>query len=187
VADVALAAGYCRLFFVDDNAKDGECFLEFPVHRTMPADTADLVYMPCAGDNGRRLSQVRELKSAGLPVATIISPSATVGRGAIVEPGCFIGHHAHVGPLTRLGAGCIVNTGSVVEHDCVIGQGSHVSVNCCVAGYCSLGDRVFLGAGSTIIDRILIASDVTVGAGSVVISPIETYGVYAGAPARRIS
>jgi UDP-N-acetylbacillosamine N-acetyltransferase len=186
VADVALKAGYSQLLFVDENAKDGEVFLEFPVQRFMPAEGSWL-YMPCAGDNSLRLAQIRSLESANLPVATIVSPTATIAPGTALAPGCFVGHHAHVGPLTRLAAGCIINTGAIVEHDCNIGQGSHVSVHASVAGYCNLGDRVFLGVGSAVIDRISIGCDVTIGAGGVVIKSIEKPGVYAGVPVRLVS
>jgi UDP-N-acetylbacillosamine N-acetyltransferase len=186
VADVALSAGYRPLLFVDENAADGELFLGFPVQRAMPS-SGDWIYMPCAGDNVRRLAQIRELVLGNLPVATIISPSATVGCGATLAEGCFVGHHAHIGPLARAGAVCIVNTGAVVEHDCVIGEGVHVSIHSCVAGRSTLGDRVFLGAGSVVIDKISLASDVIVGAGGVVVSSIDTAGVYAGVPVRRIS
>jgi UDP-N-acetylbacillosamine N-acetyltransferase len=187
VADVALKAGYRELLFVDENARDGELFLEFPVQRSMPPPNSKWIYMPCSGDNHRRLAQVRELLLKGLPAATIISSSATVGCGAAIAEGCFVGHHAHVGPLTSLGAGCIVNTAAVVEHDCVVGECAHISVHSCVAGRSRIGDRVFLGAGSVVIDRVSLVSDVIVGAGAVVISSIDAAGVYAGVPARRIS
>src|SRR5579863_1704052 len=58
VADVALTAGYGRLWFVDDNAAEGERFLDFPVQRLMPQDAGNWVYMPCAGDNRRREAQI---------------------------------------------------------------------------------------------------------------------------------
>ncbi len=187
VADVALTAGYARLFFVDENAAEGESFLEFPVRRSMPPPGADWIYMPCAGDNQKRLAQLRELMASNLPVATIIAPSATIGHGAAMAQGCFVGHHAHVGPLARLGAACIVNTGAVVEHDCVLGECVHVSVQACVAGRSKLGDRVFVGAGSVVIDRVSVASDVIVGAGGVVVASIDSAGVYAGIPVRQIA
>jgi UDP-N-acetylbacillosamine N-acetyltransferase len=186
VADVALTAGYIRLLFVDQNAVDGECFLEFPVQRAMPPQDGGWVYMSCAGDNHRRLTQIHEMAAANLPLATIVSPLATVGRGAAVAAGCFVGHHAHIGPLARLGAGCIINTGAVVEHDCVLGECAHVSVHSCVAGYGRLGDRVFLGAGAVVIDRVSVTSDVVVGAGAVVVTSIDSAGVYVGIPARKL-
>jgi UDP-N-acetylbacillosamine N-acetyltransferase len=187
VADVALASGYSRLVFVDVNAADGECFLQFPVQHLMPPESSDWVYMPGAGDNRQRVAQIRDLMAANLKVATILSPLATIGHGATLAPGCFVGHHAHIGPLARLGVGCIVNTAAVVEHDCIVGEGVHVSIGSCVAGYSSLGDRVFLGAGSVVIDKVSLADDVIVGAGGVVVTSIDTAGVYAGVPARRIS
>ena len=90
VADVALTAGYAQLLFVDDKAKDDESFLTFPVERVMPLEGGNWVYMPCAGDNRRRIGQIRDLEAANLPLATIISPFATIGHSAIVSPGCFV-------------------------------------------------------------------------------------------------
>jgi UDP-N-acetylbacillosamine N-acetyltransferase len=185
VADVALAAGYTELVFVDPNARDNERFLDFPVQRNAPS--GEWLYMPSAGDNSLRLAQLIQIQNAGLPVATILSPLASIARGAIVAPGCFIGHHSHLGPQATLGEGCILNTGAIVEHDCRIGRGSHVSIRSCVAGYGALGDRVFLGAGAVVVDRVTIASDVLIGAGGVVVESIKSAGVYAGVPARCIS
>lgn len=185
-ADVALASGFDRLLFVDENARPGESFGGYPVQREMPQKTAEWVCLPCAGDNWRRFLQLREMTAAHWPLATVISPCATIGRGAIIDPGCLVGHHAHLGPLSTLGAGCIVNTAAVVEHDCVVGACCHLSVHSCVAGRCTLGERVFAGAGSVIIDRISVASDVTIGAGGVVVQTIDAPGVYVGVPVQRI-
>jgi UDP-N-acetylbacillosamine N-acetyltransferase len=187
VADVALAAGFETLLFVDENAKPGESILGFPVQCFMPAQSDGWEYLPCAGDNRRRLAQIRQLAAANLPVATVISPCATIGAGATVASGCFVGHHAHLGPLANIGAGCIVNTAAIVEHECVIGECSHIAVRACVAGRSRLGDCVFLGAGAVVIDSISVASNVTIGAGGVVVAAIESSGVYVGVPVRRIA
>jgi UDP-N-acetylbacillosamine N-acetyltransferase len=186
VADVALAASVDVECFVDEQARDGETCLGRPVQRVMPKHTDGLVYMPCAGDNRRRAAQIRELAEAGLPLATVISPCATIGHGATVSPGCFVGHHAHIGPLGHIGAGCIVNTAAVVEHDCVVGECCHVSIRSSVAGRSRLGVCVFVGAGATVIDNVSVADDVMVGAGSVVVTDIAEPGTYVGVPARRL-
>ncbi len=186
VADVALSAGFDVFCFVDEQAKEGENVLGFPVQRELPPHSTELSYFACAGENRQRFSQIHALRAAGLPLATVIAPTATIGRGAVVSPGCFVGHHAHVGPMARVGVGCIVNTAAVVEHDCVLGECCHVSVNSTVAGSSSLGDCVFLGAGGIVIDKISVASDVTIGAGGVVIGSIELPGIYVGIPVRRV-
>ncbi len=186
VADVALSAGFGVLCLVDEQAREGESVLGFPVRSHLPQHSGELEYFACAGENRRRLSQIHRLRAAELPLATVIAPTATIGLGAAVSPGCFVGHHAHVGPMARVGAGCILNTAAVVEHDCVLGECCHVSVHATVAGSSSLGDCVFLGAGGIVIDKISVAGDVTIGAGGVVIGRIERAGVYVGVPVRRV-
>jgi len=187
VADVALTAGFETLLFVDENANPGESILGFPVQFLMPGPSEGWDYMPCAGDNRRRLAQIRQLGAADLPLATVISPRATIGTRATLDSGCFVGHQAHVGPLASIGTGCIINTGAVVEHECVIGECSHIAVRACIAGRSRLGDCVFLGAGAVVIDSISVASNVFIGAGGVVVAAIDSPGVYVGVPVRRIA
>jgi UDP-N-acetylbacillosamine N-acetyltransferase len=187
VADVAIASGYETLLFVDENAADGEEVLTFPTRRTFEGSLdAGWLCLPASGNNHRRQAQVNEARAAGWLLATLIAPSATLGAGARVDPGSFVGHHAHVGPTVRIGTACILNTGCVVDHECTIGDYVHVSVNATVAGRCRVGDFSFLGAGSTVIDGTTIAADVTVGAGGLVISSIDLAGTYVGSPVKRI-
>jgi UDP-N-acetylbacillosamine N-acetyltransferase len=186
VADVALSAGYDRLWFVDEQAREEETCLGYPVQRFLPT-ASDLSYMPCAGDNRRRMVQLCQLRQAGLTLASVISPYATIGRGAELSPGCFAGHHSHIGPLARIGSGCIVNSAAVVEHDCVLGECCHVSVHATVAGRSVLGDCVFVGAGAVIVDGVSLVSDVTIGAGGVVAASIGHPGTYVGIPVRRLN
>lgn len=49
-----------------------------------------------------------------------------------------------------------------------------------------IGNNVFIGAGSIILPGVTIGDNVIVGAGSVVAKNLETNGVYAGAPAKKI-
>lgn len=186
VADVALAAGFEQLLFVDEHGAAGQSFAGFPVAGEMPPAEEGWPCMPCAGRNEWRREQLARLAAGRRPVATVISPRATVGVGAQIGAGSFVGHHAHVGPLARIGAGSIVNTGAAVEHDCVLGECCHVSVNATVAGRCRLGNLVFVGAGATVIDGVSIADEVTVGAGGVVVANIGAPGTYVGVPARML-
>jgi UDP-N-acetylbacillosamine N-acetyltransferase len=187
VADVALAAGIDALLFIDPNARDGEHFLGHPVLREFHGELpAGWQCLPAAGDNRRRQQQVETIRKAGWALATLVSPTATIGAGASIAPGSLIAHHAHIGPRATIGAGAIINTGAAVEHECVVGDYVHVSVNATLAGRSRLGDFVFLGAGATVIDAVTVGSDITVGAGGVVVMTIEEPGIYVGVPARRI-
>lgn len=187
VADIAIACGYVELAFVDEHARQGESFFGYPVlERTDDYIGENWAIFPAAGNNQKRQAQCATALARGFSVATLISPKASVGIGVAVSPGCFIGHHAHIGPMTQLGQACIINTGAIIEHECHIGNFCHVSVNATIAGRSSLGDHSMLGAGATVIDKIFICNDVTVGAGAVVTKPIKKPGTYIGTPAKQL-
>ncbi|MCG9082779.1 NeuD/PglB/VioB family sugar acetyltransferase [Laribacter hongkongensis] len=187
VADVALACGYGELVFVDKQARDGENFLGHPVITDIdPYVGQDWVIFPAAGDNRQREMQCAIARELGFSLTTLLSPKASIGAGASISAGGFVGHHAHVGPMARLGRACIINTGAIVEHECQVGDFCHVSVNAAIAGRSRLGDYSMLGAGATIIDQVLVCNDVVVGAGAVVNRTIEIPGTYVGVPVRHL-
>jgi len=187
VADIALACGYQRFLFVDDNAREGESFLGFPVVQAAEdLDCEIWAGFPASGDNDRRRQQCEEIEKRGLFLATLVAPTATLGVGSEVGSGCLIAHHAHVGPMARVGRGCILNTGAIVEHECTVGDYAHVSINSTMAGRSQLGDHSMLGANACIIDGVRVTDRVTVGAGALVHRHIEQPGTYAGVPAKRL-
>lgn len=187
VADVALASGIRQLSFADEKARDGESFLGFPIVKAFDdVLPGGWQYFPAAGDNKKRQIQAEHIKKKSWPLATVISPTATVGIGATIGAGTFIGHHSHVGPMAVIGEACILNTGCIIEHDCVVGSYTHVSVNAVLAGASRLGDLVFMGTGSTVIDKCSVSDRVTLGAGAVVVEEIVESGLYVGIPAKRI-
>lgn len=187
VADVALAAGYEHLVFVDESAAAGETFLDFPVLRALDEEPAlGWQCFVAVGDFRRRRAMIEDVRKHGRALDTLISPRATIGPRTSIGPGSFVGHHAHIGPCTTIGEGCIVNTAAVVEHDCRVGDYSHVSIHAAVAGRTVIGAGAMVGAGATIIDGIRIADESTIGAGAVVVSDIEHAGTYVGVPARII-
>jgi len=187
VADVAIASGIKKLVFADVNAGDGESFLTFPVVKEFDDHLEDgWQCFAAAGDNRKRQAQVDQILALGWPLATVISPTATVGVGATIGKGTFLGHHCHVGPLARIGQSCILNTGCIVEHDCEVGDYTHVSVNATLAGSSQLGSFVFLGTGSTVIDKCSVPDGTVCGAATLVTGSLAVSGAYVGAPARLI-
>ena len=188
VADIALSRGIEQLIFVDQSARADESLSGFPVRASFGGPLPDgWQAFAASGDNRTRHGQVADIIGRSWPLATLISPTATIGREAIISAGCFIGHHAHIGPYSTVGTASIINTGAVVDHECQIGDYTNVSVNSTVAGRCRLGSFVFLGTGATVIDQVSLADSTTVGAGGVVIESLDTPGTYAGVPARLIT
>lgn len=188
VLDVAVAVGIQNFLFVDAHAAPGETLLGFPTQTMFPEILpSGWGVFPAAGSNARRREQVEWVLQAGWPLATLVSPMASIGVGSALEPGCFVGHHAHVGPMARIGKGCIVNTAAVVEHEAVVGDFSHVSVNAVIAGRSRIGCSVMVGASASVLDGLTIVDDVTIGGGGVVHRSIDLAGVYVGVPVRRVS
>lgn len=185
IADVASALGIQQIVFADANAGDDEMFLGFAVVKTFDDSLPHgWECFAAAGDNRKRSAQLEHIHAQGWPLATIISPTATVGVGATIGAGTFLGHHSHVGPRATIGQSCILNTGCIVEHDCVVGDFSHVSVNATLARRSRLGSFVFLGAGATIIGRCSVPDGTVCGAGAVVTRSLAVSGTYVGVPAR---
>ncbi|MDY7531810.1 acetyltransferase [Pseudomonas sp. Bout1] len=188
VADVALMSGIKELRFIDVNARPNETFGPFPVLPSWDeAPSAGWSVMPASGDGLGREAQCDWATKRGWALATLISPTATVGFGATVGPGTFIGHHAHVGPMASVGTGCIVNTGAIVEHECLIGDFTHISINAAVAGRCHIGRLCFIGAGSTVIDGIRVNDGITLGGGACAHRDLDEAGIYVGVPARKMT
>src|SRR4051812_14208283 len=108
VADLALTLGTKRLLFVDRSARPDETLWVFPVQKTFDEKLPDgWQGFAASGDNQSRRAEVAAILQRSWPLATLISPTATIGKDCSISAGSFIGHHAHVGPLSSIGAGTI--------------------------------------------------------------------------------
>ncbi|MBS0515144.1 MAG: NeuD/PglB/VioB family sugar acetyltransferase [Proteobacteria bacterium] len=185
VADIALACGVAQLLFIDANARPGESFHGFEVRSEWggPLPPGWAVFS-ASGNGATRRRQIAAFRQAGLPIATLVAPDATLGFGSRIGVGTLVARSAHVGPDAVVGEGCIINTGAIVEHECTIGDWTHVSVNATIAGRSRIGAACMIGAGATVIDGVGVCDRVVVGAGAVVVRLIDVAGVYAGVPAR---
>ena len=87
---------------------------------------------------------------------------------------------------TKIGKGCIVNTGASVDHDGIVDDFVHISVGAHVAGTVRIGLKTWIGAGATVLNNLSICNNCMVGAGAVVIEDIDEKGTYIGVPAKRL-
>jgi len=186
VADAALAQGsWQRLRVTDrDAARYGAQLLPGmpvePVEEAVQASTAVHIAI------GSAAAREREARAAGLPLATVTHPRASVSPHAEVGAGCFLAAQAVVAPGARLGVSVIVNHGAVIDHDAQVGDFSHIAPLAALGGDVRIGSRVLIGAGAKVLPGLRIGDDIVVGAGAVVRGDLDTPGVYAGVPARRV-
>jgi UDP-perosamine 4-acetyltransferase len=83
-----------------------------------------------------------------------------------------------------VGRGVIVNTLSVVGHDCVIADGAHIGAGVILTGGVRVGECAFVASGSTVLPGVRVGADVLVGAGAVVLGDLTDGVRVAGVPAR---
>jgi len=124
-----------------------------------------------------------ELRSRGVAIASLVSPSAFVspsailGENAVVFPGVFVGAQARVGVLF------CAHGGAVVEHHCELGHNIMMGPRGALSGFVNVESHSFLGAGCAVHPERMIGRGSLIGAGSVVVKDIPPHVIARGAPA----
>lgn len=188
-ADIAEEVGNFAVDFYDDNYQAlGDRIGNWPVIGNFDvlmnqADQYDAVFV-AIGDNKIRLDFCKLILAAGLPLATLISPSAHISPYAQVEAGSVVMPRAVINADASVGLGSIINSGAIVEHECKLGQGVHISPNATLGGAVTVGRLSWIGIGACVKQVIDIGDEVVIGAGSVVLKNVADHHTLVGNPAK---
>ncbi|MFH7321206.1 acetyltransferase [Desulfurivibrio sp. D14AmB] len=185
VVATALAAGMVVDAIYDDNpALVGGSLLGVPI-RGRIADLQPLAgraLILAIGDNATRCRLAARL--AGAEWATVVHPRATVHGSVRLGPGCMVFAGAVIQPDSRVGAHVIVNTGAVVDHDCRIGDFAHLAPRSALAGNVRIGTGCLVGIGGVVAPGVGLGDWSVLGAGGVAIAEVGSHLVASGVPAR---
>ena len=138
------------------------------------------------GNNKTREKIQNDLETSGAGIPTLIHPSAIIGRQVELEYGTVVMAGVVINCCTKIGKGCIVNTGSTLDHDNVIEDYVHISPGVHLAGTVKVGKGTWLGIGSVVSNNLNITSGCLIGAGAVVVRDINETGTYVGIPIKRV-
>ncbi len=119
----------------------------------------------------------------GLVPLTVVHPRAYVSVGASIGPGTFVAAGAIVGPGVRVGHNVVINTASVIDHDCKVGNNAHIAPTSCLGGAVTVGENAHIGSGAVILEGRNVGAHAVVAAGAVVIKDIRASTTVAGVPA----
>lgn len=140
------------------------------------------------GDNGLR-QQIAEKIAALLPkfrFITAIHPSAQIARGVEISSGSVVMAGSCINSDTRIGAHCIINTRSSIDHDCVIEDFASIAPGATLGGNVRVGYGSAIGLGASVIHKVSIGAHSLIGAGAVVVKDLPGNVVAYGVPCRVI-
>ena len=186
IADIVVRAGDDLLGFLDDD-QTKDSLAGFPVLGTVAEASRwqDAFFVVAIGEPDIRERIVESMPWARWYTAihstaivsqleTTIGEGSMIMAGAIISPGVTVGRH------------CILNTGSIVEHNTVLEDYVRVSVAAKTGGDVFIGKSTWVGIGASVNNCISICPGCMLGAGAVVVKNVTEPGVYCGIPARKM-
>lgn len=112
--------------------------------------------------------------------AYIALNNVTLGEGTVIMV------NAIINPSVSIGRHCIINSGTIIEHDCKIEDFVHICPGASLAGGVEVGEGSMVGIGSTVIQGVKIGKWATIGAGTVIVEDVPDFAVVVGVPGKII-
>ena len=189
VANVAKSCGYKVLAFVDDK-NAGTNLLNIPIINSNETikKYSDQNFFIAIGNNATRKLVSKEYKSK-LPQAnfpSLIHKSSVIGISCEIDEGTILMAFSHVGPASKIGKFCIINTSSSIDHDCNIRDFTSIAPGVVTGGNVNVGSQSALGIGAVIKHGIDIGNNTVVGANSFVNKNVGNSVVAFGTPSKEV-
>ena len=140
------------------------------------------------GDNFLRKKIVNEIEKNNNKIkwATVVSFDSIISNEVKIKPGSLVVSGSIINPGTKIGAHCIINTRSSIDHDNFFDDCSSCAPGVVTGGNVKVGKYSFLGIRSTVINNIKIGSKTIIGANSLVNKNCLSNYIYYGRPAKKI-
>jgi sugar O-acyltransferase (sialic acid O-acetyltransferase NeuD family) len=138
------------------------------------------------GDNWQRHLMAEKIRSLAPEFVFVnaIHPSAQIAASVQIGEGTAIMAGAVVNSDCSIGALCILNTRSSLDHDSVMQDCSSLAPNVTTGGHVTIGAYAAVSLGASIVHRRQIGKHVVIGAGAVVLKDVPDCSVAYGTPAR---
>lgn len=177
------------LGFLDDGHPDERLIAEretqYLGNVTKIEDLADNVECVIGIGNGAVRRKIDQwVTSIGRTSATLVHPTATLGRNVAVGPGSIICAYSSITTNVRLGRHVHLNLHCTVGHDSVLGDYATAYPGAHISGDVHLEDGVSIGTGASIIQGIHVGAYAFIGAAAGVIRDIPAGVTAVGVPAK---
>ncbi|HEV2786532.1 MAG TPA: acetyltransferase, partial [Solirubrobacteraceae bacterium] len=178
-----------RGFLDDDPARHGTTAGGLPIlgGADLVHEHPDAAVLICTGRPDNYLSRRRIAARLDLPeerYATVVHPTASVGRSCRIGRGSVLLAHVDVTADVEIGRFVAVMPQVVLTHDVRIDDWSSLAAAVRIGGACQIGQEVYLGGGSCLREGISIGRRAMVGLGAVVVDDVPPERLWYGSPAR---
>lgn len=129
------------------------------------------------GHISTRIKIFDRLIKAGFACPALAHPSAFIEPSATISAGVQVFAHGYLGSESRIGFGCIINTGAIVSHDCLLGEYVNVSPGAILAGEVQIGNEALIGMGTTINLRVRVGARARIGNGATIKEDVPENGI----------
>lgn len=194
IADIIDKSKDIVIGFLDDNKTKGDIIVKEEQYkvigriddcRKIQLESPEIEFVIAIGNNKVR-KQIAE-RYENLKFYTAIHPSSQIALDVEIGEGTVVMANASINTSVKIGKHCIINTGTIIEHDNILKDYVHISPNATLCGTVEIGGLTHVGAGATIRNNIKICDNCVVGVGSVVVKDIKQYGTYIGVPAMKFN
>ncbi len=162
-------------------------YLGFDGDESFKGWTGNYNFLLGIGDNKIRENTAKLILSKNKEILNVIHPSASISTWIKLGRGNFISRNVCINPLVEIGNFCILNTGSIIEHECVIADSVHIAPGAVLLGNVCVDKYSFIGANSVIKQGIKIGKNTVIGAGSVILKNVPDNEVWGGNPAKLLN
>ena len=183
---IAAGAPWTIVGFLDDRSSMLDNYnYDVPVLTSVESymPVSDDVFLCGIGDPHEKRKYCEIILTKGGRFATLVHPTAVVGRNVRLGDGVIIAPLAVITADVSIGNCVFIGCHTICSHDNLISDWAHICGHTGLAGNVIVEDMVFIGAGVTIVPNTRISSGAYVGAGSVVLKRVRAGTKVFGNPA----
>lgn len=173
--------------YIDGNSVFGKPLVAFEEVENLfpPSENDFFVALSYSKINAVRKEKFLIAKDKGYKLASYISTKATILNKGAIGDNAFILEDNTIQPFVKIGSNVTLWSGNHIGHHSVIHDHCFISSHVVISGGVVIGEQSFIGVNSTLRDHIKLGEACVIGAGSLLLSDIESFGVYMGSATTR--
>ncbi len=146
--------------------------------------SADIWTVVAIANSQVRMKFIRQIQGQGRKLATLIHPTVSMSDYVKIGPGSIICSGTVITTNVSMGKAAIINLGCFIGHDTELQDYVSLMPVANLAGEVKVGEGCYFGLNSCVINRTTIGEWSVIGAGATVVDDIPAYSVAVGVPAR---